>query len=1246
MRRKYRLLITRRALDALPTTSQSDQDRVVSFLNLLVSGGWEEENDQFDPVLTWKSSEKKRFIFSCSLSDHSFAVWEVLWTTDLAARLKVAEYGEREAPHHLSPHIVLYSIDQFPGEPDTVMHVLNEDFQLAGPVEASHLDFYERDRKDEVKYNEELFILAPNRIEDVLKGIQQGLPLHLTAEQAEILGTHRALRGPILMSGEAGSGKTSVITHWLLINQVEGVSPQLFVTFSPRLVERTKTEFEQTLPPGSERHGVRFLTYRDLLWEIANVGGLGRRDPKREMTFERFLREFGRQMSKSADPVLLWDEIRSVIKGGCLDVNKRMIDISSYEYLSEKRGQSKTPKGMRDFYYEQAQLYQNYLDKNGLWDGVDLAFDCLRCVDRTEKLERVACDEVQDLAPVEILVLIELVRDCNIDNIFFTGDMAQVINPSGFSWDGLKGFLGDFSKRRDIRDAWSLGQNFRSTSEIVELVNEMIRFRESILKDASGRNIQHSDVSSGLKPMLLVEDPMGELKEAISSPQQRLVLVKTNEQKESVRALLGDAWKRVTILTVEESKGLEWDGVLLWNFFVPRHEVVTKNDWDEIFIPKKRKNLAELIEQGRKNPYGLAYEFNLLHVGLTRARKALFVFDQNEGQSIASLADSVCDLMNRADLRVFRANWETTLSSPEELEMLALDLLEKDTDQAFRFLKLAAHGYERKSKLEGAARCYEMISEFKLAASCFEKAGNECQKERMLALDSREESAWSDAGHHWKKHGGIAQEMDDWRTAFDGFGFSATDFCKAAREEESVPKGKELFASAARMQEERSKSASRLTGATYLVARAESLDEAAECWLKAESYDNAQTSRQEAIAVGQETVKSGVAISIGGELPDAWVADTFARMAECEKKRGDLVKAAQLALKAGQSYSEAEKKAELPSEKENHLDNQNKWIQMAVEWLKRSGDTKAAVDTEKMLRKRWEDRKDHPRLMDVWEGLVKLLRESGKTDEYVDETSHLVEYLRANREKDRGYKVLEDQVEWCEENETPECLVRMLDKLQDSYGKDEEYYQVGGMLDRIGQLHLEDGAGREALSSFVEAGRNYLKQNFVGAALTSFERALQVAGSEMTPPEIGWTCFKDVTIDSLVPAKLKDHGKMWIETAIGYLVEEYNQSVSRIESYMQSQNEEIERVIVDSEAEKDEERKSTLGDRKNELRTQIGWILYGLGRLYQRGLEEGVAPVGHRQAMIDAYTSSIDSFKKTGNDYMVSTVEKMSKEAR
>ena len=1224
---KYRILLTNESFEALRHIKGSDRERVSSFLMILMDGNWERNDLTQFPVMVSKQIKGERYLFSCKIAEELYAIWEVLWTVNLAGHLKMSQYAEEGIAGDFSLHIILHSLGEFPGQPDTLIHLGTEDFEKAGIIERRYLNFYDREPKDEVRYAEELYYLPRALIGRVLEGEQRGLVLHMPEEQVRVLSAHRTLRGPILLSGEAGSGKTSVITHWLVMGEARKVGPQLFVTFSERLTKQAKIEFEQMLPLDHGPHQVRFLTYRQLLLEIANAGGLASRDVSRELTFERFLREYSYRVLPQTDPVLLWDEIRSVIKGRCEEPNKRILDYPAYEMLSEERGQCKTPKRMREEYYKEAQRYQNFLDRDGLWDAIDLAFDCLRCVDKVPKYARLACDEVQDLAPVEIQVLINLVKDSNIDSMFFTGDMAQVINPSGFLWSKLKGDLGAISKRHDIRDPWILERNFRSTSEIVDLVNECLEVRKDLLGDAGERNIQHSDVRSGIKPMLLKSSPLKAIKECVSNPQERLILVKTNKMKDEIKEILGEAREKVTILTVEEAKGLEWEGALLWNFFIPRHEEITKNDWENVFIPKKRRAFKKEVEREGINPYALAYEFNLLHVGLTRQRKLLFMYDEDPIKRVTNLGRNTDKLVTEIDNGQFSAIWGTTMPIPRDLYNLASSLETRDQKQALQFFKIAAREYEKAKKPEDAAICYEKAREYKPAANCYGEFSNFSMQEKMLAYDSEsfahdlelkgdQEGAkkrWENAGKHWVQHCRHSREKGSWEDLIDGYESATTAYNKAG-----------LFPEAAMCLQYRAEEIPREKRENVLV-RAKSLHGAAEYWEKAGLTKNAIKALNGAINIGRdEIIKSVERILIGGEIPEIWVAKCFGLLADYYEKNGQALGAAQATMDAAKYFSDAEKKVE-GAEKERCLELQIRHLHRATERYKSAGKKEEAIDLLERsieLSKKRVDRYGLTRLRDLnrlWEQLIDWLKDSGQTVKYIDETVKYIEHSGRLNEKETGIRIAETQIKWCEEKHY-DGAIKLLNIVKGWYEKDEEYRLVGKTIERIARMQERIGDRRGAISSYVEAGKNYLKVNSVDLALNSFGQGQNVTISEALPPSsIGYYCFKDVLADSLIPG-LQEDGKYWIfkewmERAATHFATEYKPSMSLIRDYIKKLESKLEKIREDNK-------------ERSEILRKGGWAWLCLADMCQTALEQGVTLREPDKTMKEAYEKSRDCFRK------------------
>lgn len=294
----------------------------------------------------------------------------------------------------------------------------------------------------------------------------------------------------------------------------------------------------------------------------------------------------------------------------------------------------------------------------------------------------------------------------------------------------------------------------------------------------------------------------------------------------------------------------------------------------------------------------------------------------------------------------------------------------------------------------------------------------------------------------------------------------------------------------------------------------------------------------------------------------------------------------------------------------------------------------------------WHDRKDDYRLSVAWENLLELLRDAGRYEEYIEQSSRLAKHLRGIGEKDAAYKVLRNQVEWCEEIEHVECWVSVLVILKESYVEDEEYSQAGRTLDKVGRLRLRLGLGREAISSYLEAGRCHMMHQMQKAAMDSFTRGYEMAQVEMSPSSIGWYCFREVTIDSLVPSNLDGEAKGWTTRAVDHFSVEYKKSISRLSEYTETLEKRLTRLKKEYESEESEDGRKNINESIQEIRISGGWTWLCLASLYRRGPEEGSAPLGHRESMLQALAKSETYFKEVDKRSMVSYVKDMRMEVK
>jgi ATP-dependent exoDNAse (exonuclease V) beta subunit len=183
-------------------------------------------------------------------------------------------------------------------------------------------------------------------------------------------------------------------------------------------------------------------------------------------------------------------------------------------------------------------------------------------------------DEVQDLTPATIKLLLKITEQ----NVYFAGDTAQTIARGvGFRFCDLKGMLNmtDF----DAPKVLQLTVNFRSHNRILTLANSIITAIELFFPLTIDKLHKEKSNLDGLKPIILDSNLldslfyvlMGKNNHTSSSKSieksefgcDQVIIVRDQESKKRVASVLQHA----LCLTVYECKGLEFEDVILYNFF-------------------------------------------------------------------------------------------------------------------------------------------------------------------------------------------------------------------------------------------------------------------------------------------------------------------------------------------------------------------------------------------------------------------------------------------------------------------------------------------------------------------------------------------------------------------------------------------------------------------------------------------------------------------------------------------------------
>ena len=318
-----------------------------------------------------------------------------------------------------------------------------------------------------------------------------------------------------------------------------------------------------------------------------------RRDPRREITYQVFQNEIWPKMKKSLKekidyhPTLVWTEIRSFIKGSAeaLMSDKGVLSLEDYESLGRKKAPSFTAD--RKVVYSLFLVYQREHSRNRMFDEADLVFNIhrrLQSIPAPEwSVHQFYVDETQDFTQAELSLLIRCCRFS--DKLFFTGDTAQsIMRGIAFRFDDLKTLFyhakeavatkeGYQNFIRVPKKLYQLTHNYRSHAGILHLASSVVDLLLYYFPDSFDRLQKDEGLFEGPRPVLLELCSPTDLALILQGNQRQssriefgahqVVLVVSNEARET----MPDELKQGLVMTIYEAKGLEFDDVLIYNFF-------------------------------------------------------------------------------------------------------------------------------------------------------------------------------------------------------------------------------------------------------------------------------------------------------------------------------------------------------------------------------------------------------------------------------------------------------------------------------------------------------------------------------------------------------------------------------------------------------------------------------------------------------------------------------------------------------
>ena len=295
--------------------------------------------------------------------------------------------------------------------------------------------------------------------------------------------------------------------------------------------------------------------------------------------------------SKKADklrvnPILIWMEIKSFIKGSsqALQTTKGYMSLEEYCRLGRKMAPNFANR--RKIAYQLFERYEQMKKRYGYFDECDLVFNLFHRLSKLDDINwcihQFYIDEVQDFTQAELTLLLHCCRWPN--GLFLTGDTAQsIMRGVSFRFSDLRSVFHYISKHLDhsrgqktkvkVPHLHDLTQNFRSHSGILQLAASVIDLLMNFFRSSLDKLPSDQGMFPGPKPVLLLSCSYSDLAlllrgnrreaSAIEFGARQAIIVQSEDAKKN----LPDELKAGIVLTVFESKGLEFDDVLLYNFF-------------------------------------------------------------------------------------------------------------------------------------------------------------------------------------------------------------------------------------------------------------------------------------------------------------------------------------------------------------------------------------------------------------------------------------------------------------------------------------------------------------------------------------------------------------------------------------------------------------------------------------------------------------------------------------------------------
>ncbi|GAB1527760.1 hypothetical protein RhiTH_010948 [Rhizoctonia solani] len=396
--------------------------------------------------------------------------------------------------------------------------------------------------------------------------------------------------------------------------------------------------------------------------------------------------KFRNMLKFNLNPAFVYSEIMGVIKGSSKSRQDPNGFLSRDEYLAPTRKKlNRTDPGLRAQIYDLFGHYNKIKGERFERDPADRTRPLLKFIaNKANNIQEwhahpsnhlvdfLYVDEVQDNLMMDIHLLGSLCT--SVQNTYWAGDTAQtIVAGSAFRIKDLGPYLFGEGAPTELYDSkpmanftrFNLTGNFRSHTGIVNCAASIV---DALYKHFPN-SLDHMDPETsrwrGPPPVAFIDTDsevctfeqflLGSSGSHASFGAQQAIIVRSEAVAQTLSPTLAEL---CPILSITNCKGLEFDDVIIYNFFASSE---APDAWDFVHGSplKAHRNSKESVP-----PVYLCNDLKLLYVAITRARKRCWMWDHgpvNEAMQKFWLSQGLITTK-----RIFEAEGWGSVSSPKE----------------------------------------------------------------------------------------------------------------------------------------------------------------------------------------------------------------------------------------------------------------------------------------------------------------------------------------------------------------------------------------------------------------------------------------------------------------------------------------------------------------------------------------------------------------------------------------------------